>query len=86
MTHFSDHFSEEIDETTYGFTLSKLTPACDHATLVGVLTDVLARAKSDPTVTAELLDAAGWRDAVADLRQGRIAVRRGEKNGHSGGR
>ena len=78
MTHFSDHFNEEIDDSTYGFTLSELTPDCDHATLVDVLVDVLARAKSDPTVTAELLNAVGWTTAVADLQQGRIAVRRGD--------
>ncbi len=78
MTRFGDHFNQEIDESTYGFTLSKLTPSCDRETLVGVLVDVLARAKSDPTVTAELLDAVGWTTAVADLRQGRIAVRRGD--------
>lgn len=78
MTRFSDHFNQEVDESTYGFTLSTLTPSCDRETLVGVLVDVLARAKSDPTVTAELLDAVGWTTAVADLRQGRIAVRRGD--------
>ena len=53
MTHFGDYFNEEIDESTYGFTLSKLTPVCDRETLVEVLVDVLARAKSNPTVTAE---------------------------------
>jgi len=78
MNRFSDHFDEEIDESTYGFTLSTLTPSCDRETLVGVLSDVLACAKSDPTVTAEMLDAVGWTTAVADLRQGRIAVRRGD--------
>ena len=78
MTRFGDHFNEEIDESTYGFTLSKLTPVCDHAKLVEVLVGVLASAKSDPAVTADLLNAVGWTAAVADLRDGRTAVRRGD--------
>lgn len=78
MTRFGDCFNEEIDDRSYGFTLSKLTPVCDRETLVRVLVEVLADAKSDPTVTDDLLKAAGWTTAVADLRQGRTPVRRGD--------
>ncbi len=78
INRFSYCFNEEIDESTYRFTLSKLTPVCDHTTLVEVLAEVLVNAKSDPTVTAELVDAVGWKTAVTALRPGRPAVRRGD--------
>ncbi len=78
MARFSDHFNEEIDESTYRFTLSKLTPVRNHETLVEALAEVLERAKSDPTVTNDLLNAVGWTTAFADLRPGRTAVSRGD--------
>ncbi len=78
MTPLDDHFEHDVDAETYSFSLSTLAPACTHEELVDGLVDVMARAKSDPTVTADLLEAAGWSTAVADLRKGRIAVRRGD--------
>ncbi len=78
MPRFSDHFNEELDESTYTFAFSQVRPICDRETLVGTLADVLTQAKSDPEVTADLLEAVGWTTAVADLRQGRPTVRRGD--------
>ncbi len=78
MSRFSDCFEEELDESTYAFAFSRVTPVCVRKTLVGVLADVLERAKSDPTVTADLLEAVGWTTEVASLRQGQPAVRRGD--------
>lgn len=78
MTSLDATFNHQTDEDTYQFTLSTLTPSCDHAELVACLADVMSRAKADAAVTADLLETAGWSAAVADLRKGRIAVRRGD--------
>jgi len=78
MPRFSDCFEEELDENTYAFAFSQVRPVCDRETLVGMVADVLTQAKSDPEVTADLLEAAGWTTAVADLRQGRPTVQRGD--------
>ncbi len=78
MTVLDALFDHATDEATYQYTLSTLKPSCVRSDLVAGLAEVLSRAKSDPDVTADLLEVAGWSTAVADLRKGRIAVRRGD--------
>lgn len=75
---FGDHFEQECDEETYPFVVSTVRPVTGGDDLVDVLAEIMSRNKSDPTVTADLLRAAGWEVALAPLRAGRISVRRGD--------
>jgi Cap4 SAVED domain len=73
-----DHFSEDADEATYRFVLSTMTATSARPELIEGLVALMARNKADPTVTDDLLAAAGWTTAAAALRKGRLAVRRGD--------
>lgn len=74
----TDYFEQECDEETYEFVVSRVSPTCDRQALVDGLVTLMSRNKSDPAVTADLLAAVGWTTAVAPLRKGGIAVRRGD--------
>lgn len=78
VASLTDYFEQECDELTYKFVLASVTPTCGRTDLVDGLAQFMSRNKSDPQVTADLLDAAGWAAAVAALRKGRVAVRRGD--------
>lgn len=78
MTTLDDLFEEEVDESTYRYVLSVMGPSCDRGELVAGLARLMARNKSDPKVTQDLLLAVGWTNAVAALQKGRVSVRRGD--------
>jgi hypothetical protein len=72
------HFEQQCDEDTYAFVVSDVQTLTERAALVPALAELMARNKSDPAVTADLLRSAGWEVALAPLRAGRISVRRGD--------
>lgn len=78
MAALTDYFEQECDEQTYSFVISTVTPNCERSALVEGMVEFMSRNKADPTVTADLLSAAGWTVAVAPLRKGRLSVRRGD--------
>lgn len=78
VTSLGNYFEHELDETRYRFTSSILTPSCEREDLIDHLADMMSEAKSDPDVTAALVDAAGWNVAHANLGSGQDAVRRGD--------
>ena len=74
----ADHFNQHEDNALYRFLRSEVRVASPHDDLVEALAELLARNKSDPDVTADLLSTLGWSTAVAALRQGRVPVQRGD--------
>jgi hypothetical protein len=72
VASLTDYFEQDVDEGTYTFALSSVTPTCATAVLVGGLAGLMSRNKSDPQVTADLLATAGWTASVAALRKGRL--------------
>ena len=80
MGDFRELFQEDRDRG-YGdnFEVSRVTQVADDPNAaVETLAAWVAGAKADPTVTADLLAAAGWEVAVAPLQRGRVSVRRGD--------
>lgn len=75
---FDEHFDEVRDEQTHSFPLSNVVPTSTGTDQVAAVVKLMARNKSDPDVTSDLLAAAGWTVAVAPLRKGRVPVRRGD--------
>jgi hypothetical protein len=78
LTALSDHCDETQDDTTYKFVLSEVRFNGQRRALVSALASLMAFNKSDPQVTDDLLAAVGWDTALAPLRRGRMAVRRGD--------
>lgn len=79
VTHsLGDYFEQDCDEATYKFVLSLVTPTATWKELVDGLAKLMSRNKSDPKVTADLLEAVDWAPAIAALRKGRVPVRRGD--------
>ncbi len=80
MTQFDALFEEEWKpDFDSKFGLSTVTCAdIVHEDLVDALATWVADNKTDPTVTADLVAAAGWAVATAPLLAGRISVRRGD--------
>lgn len=80
MTAFSSFFAEEWDPgRSADFGLSSVTEiAAEREDLVDALATWVADNKTDPAVTADLLEAAGWAVAGAAVAPGRISVKRGD--------
>lgn len=76
--NFGCHFDHEVDDATYAFVLSRVAATTEGKVLRETLAQMMAKNKADPTVTADLLKAAGWETAIAPLKPGRVSVRRGD--------
>ena len=74
----ADHFRETRDEESHGFVRSEIRATSRRDDIVDALAALVARNKSDPDVTSDLLSALGWSPAVAALREGRVSVRKGD--------
>ena len=74
----ADHFVEEKDEVSYNFIRSDIRATSRPDDVVEALAALVAKSKSDPDVTSDLLSTLGWSAAVAALRPGRASVAKGD--------
>ena len=61
----ADHFDEHEDNERYSFVRSEIRATSPWDDAVEVLAELMAKNKSDPDVTSDLLNTLGWSAAVA---------------------
>ena len=74
----ADHFREKKDEESYNFIRSEIRATSGPDDVVEALAALVAKNKSDPDVTSDLLSTLGWSAAMAALRPGRVPVAKGD--------